>query len=335
MVTLQDVAEKAGVSPATVSRVVRGEGKVGDKCRAHVKKVIEKMGYRPNTNARALASNKTEIVGIIVPNISSPFFGTLAIGAEEAATKAKYKVLMGNSHNEPKTEQALIDSFLEQGCQNIILHSKFTDDATLIKWAKQIKGLVIVNRFVPEIANRCIWLDNVSGGRVMAEHLINQGHKKFAMITSHLKIGDPADRLVGINQSLNRVGLELPENNIVYSNAGMEAGEAGVIELFDRGIEFSALLCFNDSVAIGAINALFDRGIDVPNDVSVIGFDDIIIAKICRPKLTTMNYPINKMAVYATNLSMELTNNEEQEEHKTHLFMPTLTERKSVTKSAS
>lgn len=332
MITLQDVAEKAGVSPATVSRVVRGEGKVGDKCRAHVKKIIDKMGYRPNTNARALASNKTEIVGIIVPNISSPFFGTLAIGAEEAATKAKYKVLMGNSHNEPKTEQELIDSFLEQGCQNIILHSKFTDDATLIKWASQIKGLVIINRFVPEIASRCIWLDNVSGGRQMTEHLVNKGHEKFAFITSHLQMSDPEDRLVGINQSLTRAGIDLPESNITYNNAGMEAGEDGVYDLLDRGIEFTALLCFNDSVAIGAINALFERGLDVPKDVSIVGFDDIIIAKFCRPKLTTMNYPIEKMAIYATNLSMDLTNNEEQEENKTHLFMPSLIERKSVQK---
>lgn len=332
MVTLQDVADKAGVSPATVSRVVRGEGKVGDKCRAHVKKIVEKMGYRPNTNARALASNKTEIVGIIVPNIASPFFGTLAIGAEEAATKAKYKVLMGNSHNEPKTEQDLIDSFLEQGCQNIILHSKFTSDAILIKWAEQIKGLVLVNRFVPEIASRCIWLDNVSGGKQMADYLVNNGHKTFASITSNSKISDSEDRLIGINQSLNRVGLELPESNIIYSNAGMEAGEAGVHELLDSGVEFTALLCFNDSIAIGAINALFERGLNVPEDVSIIGFDDIIIAKVCRPKLTTMNYPIVKMSVYATNLSMNLTNNTEQEENKTHLFMPTLVERKSVKK---
>ena len=330
MVTLQDVADKAGVSPATVSRVVRGEGKVGDKCRAHVKKIIKKMGYRPNTNARALASNKTEIVGIIVPNISSPFFGALAIGAEEAAYKAKYKVLMGNTHNDPKIEQDLIDSFLEQGCQNIILHSKFTDDKTLIKWAKEIKGLVLVNRFIPEIASRCIWLDNVSGGRQIAEYLVNKGHEKFAVIMSHLKISDPIDRIVGIRQALATKGLELPEENIIYNNAGMEAGEKAVYELLDREIDFTALICFNDSVGIGAINALFERGYNVPKDVSVVGFDDIIIANVCRPKLTTMKYPIGKMAMYATNLSMQLTNNSEQDESKTHLFMPTLTERLSV-----
>lgn len=330
MVTLQDVADKAGVSPATVSRVVRGEGKVGDKCRAHVKKIIDKMGYRPNTNARALASNKTEIVGIIVPNIASPFFGALAIGAEQAARKANYKVLMGNAHNEPQTEKELIDSFLEQGCQNIILHSKLTDEKVLIKWAKEIKGLVIVGRFIPEIASRCIWLDNVSGGRQAAEHLINKGHKKFALITSDLKMSDPEDRLIGIRQALSRVGLELPESNIIYNIPGMETGESGVAELLDRGVDFTGLMCFNDSVAIGAVNELYSRGYEVPKDISVIGFDDVIIAKVCRPKLTTMNYPVAKMAIYATNLSLELTNNEEQIENKTHLFMPTLTERKSV-----
>jgi LacI family transcriptional regulator len=331
MVTLQDVADKAGVSPATVSRVVRGEGKVGDKCRAHVKKIVEKMGYRPNTNARALASNKTEIVGIIVPNIASPFFGALAIGAEEAATKAKYKVLMGNSHNDSQTEKDLLDSFMEQGCQNIILHSKFTDDKTIIKWANEIKGLVVINRFIPEIANRCIWLDNVSGGRQIAEHLVTKGHKKFALITSHLKISDPQDRIIGIRQALSREGIELPESNIIYNNAGMEAGETAVDELLARGVEFTALICFNDSVAIGAINRLYHHGHEVPKNVSVVGFDDVIISKICRPKLTTMKYPIAKMAIYATNLSMELTNkNNEQEENKTHLFMASLTERASV-----
>lgn len=333
MITLQDVAKKAGVSPATVSRVVRGEGKVGDKRRAHVKKVIEEMGYRPNSNARALASRKAEIVGIITPNVSAPFYGSLVIGAEKASRAAKHKVLMSNSHHETAAELDAIDSFREQGCQNIILHTKVTDDETLIKWCKITPGLVIINRFIPAIASRCVWLDNISGGRQVADHLIAKGHTEIALITSDRNYSDAEDRLIGVRQSFSRVGISLPEDNIIYNEAGLDAGARATRQLIDRGIKFTALITHNDMMAIGAINTLWDLGYSVPEDVSVIGFDDVMFAKVCRPSLTTMRYPVDEMAKYAVDLSISLTakNAEEVTDfNKTHLFMPNLVERLSV-----
>lgn len=333
MITLQDVAKKAGVSPATVSRVVRGEGKVGDKCRAYVQKVIDEMGYRPNTNARALASSKAEIIGIITPNVSAPFYGSLVIGAEQAARSAKYKVLMSNSHNETEAEEDALNSFREQGCQNVILHSKTTPDETIIKWAEQIPGLIVMNRFIPQIASRCVWLDNISGGRMIAEHLIAQGHTKFAMITNDKKFSDAVDRLLGIEQALSRAGLTLPPENIIFNPAGMDAGGQGIQELLQRKIDFTALIAFNDMVAIGAINALWDAGYSVPEQKSVIGFDDVAFANICRPRLTTMQYPVKEMAKYAVELSIKLTlDKTESDVTKTHLFMANLIERSSIKK---
>lgn len=332
MITLQDVAAKAGVSPATVSRVVRGEGKVGEKCRVYVQKVIDEMGYRPNTNARALASSKAEIIGIITPNVSAPFYGSLVIGAEAAAKSAKHKVLMSNSFNETQAELDALNSFREQGCQNILLHSRITDDKTIIKWGEQIPGLVIINRFVPQIASRCVWLDNISGGRMVAEYLISQGHKKIALITSDRKIGDAEDRIMGIQQAMSRAGLSIPEKNVIKISAGLDTGVVGTTKLIESGVEYTAIIAFNDMVAIGAINALWDAGISVPEQVSVIGFDDVSFANICRPKLTTMLYPVKDMAKYAIDLSIKLTSkkDEESDDNKTHLFMAKLVERASV-----
>lgn len=331
MVTLKDVAKKAGVSSATVSRVVRGEGKVGDKCRARVQKIIKDMGYRPNYNARALASNKSEIIGVICPNVSGNFYGSLASGVEEAARNAKYKVLISNSQNDVEKELDAIESFRSQGCQNIILHSKYSDDETLIKWAQEIPGLVILNRFVSQIANRCVWLDNVSGGQQAAKYLLSKGHKKFAVITSSHQITDPIDRLNGICQALSQAGIEVPEDRIKLTNAGVDAGEKAAKELLKKGANFTALLAYNDATAIGAMNAIQDLGFRVPEDISVIGYDDLPICNVCRPRLSTMHYPIKEMALYATKLSLDLTQSKEEVENKTHLFMPHVVERQSIT----
>jgi len=339
MVTIKDVARVAGVSPSTVSRVVRGQGKVGKKCRAKVQKIIDEMGYRPNTNARALVSQRAELVGIVTPALHKPFFGSIAYGAEMAARKKSFQVMMRNSHNEPEHEIDAINSLREHGCENIILHSKGGDPEELKQLAEKIPGLVFINRFLPDLASRCIWLDNVSGGRMIGDYLYKQGHKDIAIASLNIHYNDQQDRISGVTQFYASKSINIPKLNIVCRT---EAGDDvttleeycrfAIDELYKRNAKFTAIVAYNDEMAICLMNALFDIGKRVPDDVSVIGFDDLDFAHKCRPALTTVRYPIVEMSQYATKLSLQMTLEKEDVVERTHLFMPKLIERKSVKK---
>lgn len=330
MVTIKDVAKVAGVSIATVSRVIHDGNQVGEACRARVKKVIEELGYRPNSNARALVSKTTNTIGVVTPKLSMPFFGTLASGVEKAARENSYKLLMSNSLYETRSEQEAINSLRDHNCQAIILHSEYSDEKTLIRLANEIPGLVLINRYIPAIAQRCVWLDNVAGARQSADYLLQQGHRDLAVITSIYQNGDPQFRLRGIKESLKLAGLSLSEHAVEESTANMEGGEQAVKSLLAKGCKFTALIAYNDLMAIGAIHALFEAGLRVPEDVSVIGFDDLIVSRACRPRLTTMHYPVEEMASYAAELAMSLSQSKDKQQHKTHLFIPHLIKRDSV-----
>lgn len=332
MVTIKDVAKVAKVSTSTVSRVVRGRGKVGAKCRARVQKIIDEMGYRPNINARALVSRKSEMIGIVSPNFSSPFFGTLAAGAGDAAKVANYKVMMSNSDNQATAAQESIDSLREYGCENIIMHNNFSSDEQLLQWANEIPGLVIVSRLVDGMANRCVWLDNASGGRMAAEYLIQRGHSKIAIIASDRNTTEPLDRVLGAKQAAARHNLVIPDENIFTATPTVLGGAKGARYLLENNCDFSCVLVYNDTMAVGAMNTFQDMQKKVPEDISVIGFDDVLIASTCRPYLTTMRYPIYEMGAYATKLSIQLTSQDANLEDRTHLFMPSLVERNSVFK---
>ena len=332
MATIKDVARVAGVSTATVSRVVHNGGQVGDACRARVQKVIKELGYRPNTNARALVSKTSNTIGVVTPRLSMTFFGCLAAGVEKAAREQKYKLLMSNSLYETKTELEAIESLREHSCSAIILHSEYSDEKTLKKLADEIPGLVIVNRFIPELANRCVWLDNEAGAQKVADHLLDKGHRDIAVVTSVYQNNDPEFRLNGVRAAIEKRGLSLNPEAIVESTANMRGGEEAVTALLEKGVKFSAVVAYNDLMAVGALNALQDAGLRVPEDVSVVGFDNLYVSTACRPKLTTMDYPVEEMANYAANLAINLSTGDNKISSQTHLFMPTLVERNSVAK---
>lgn len=330
VVTIKDVAKVAGVSTATVSRVVNGQGKVGEQCRKRVQKVIEQLGYRPNSSAQALVRRELKMVGVITPKLSMTFFGTLAAGAEEMARERGYNLIMCNSLYETQSELDAIDSLRRQGCQSIILHSEYSDDTQLVELAEEIPGLVIINRFIPQIAQRCVWFDNLSASQQATRYLVERGHTEIAVISSIYQNGDPADRVVGTRQALQQHGLELSSARVIESTANIEGGKEATEQLIASGQRFTAIVAYNDLMAIGAMQALHQHGIRVPEDVSVIGFDNLPIARACIPSLTTMNYPVEEMARYAVELSLILARKEHPHTKQTHLFISELIERETV-----
>ena len=314
MVTINDVARVAGVSPATVSRVVNGKGKVGDACPARVQKIIQELGYKPNVSAQSLVNRHTTNVGLITPKISMEFFGNLAAGAEVSARDVGYSLLICNSLYEEESEIAAIESLHAKGCESIILHSDYLTDKQLIELSERYKGLVIINRYIPKIASRCVWFDNVASTAQIVDLLASKGHEAIAVATSIYQNRDPQQRLLGVRQGFMMQGLTFNDNLLVESTANLEGGKT----------------CAQELMAVGVIHELVKNGYKVPEQVSVVGFDDSAMCRACIPTITTIKYPIEEMAEYAVKLAIDLAKDAATPENKTHLFTSSMIERESV-----
>ena len=332
MATIKDVARIAGVSVATVSRVVNDGPKVGDKTRRRVRKIMNELGYVPNANARALVTRKTAVVGVVVAEIMDPFFALLAHGVEDAVRNQRGQVLLSAGACNEEEERRAIATLLEHRCDAMVVHSKYLSDEELIAYANQVSGFVVINRYIHAISERCVWLDNLKAGQTMANYMLDEcGHKDIAVLTSHLHINDPKDRLEGVLSVYQSAGINVDNDRIIAEAPDMEGGERGARELL--GKQYTALLCYNDAMAAGAMTILFEQGFRVPEDISIIGFDDILLSRYCRPKLTTLSYPIEDMAAHAASLALTLAKQEESDEFDQilkGLYDATLVKRESV-----
>ena len=332
MATIKDVAKEAGVSIATTSRVINNAPHTSEKAIVAVKKAMETLGYRPNSNARALVSKTSNTIGVLVNDVSAPFFGSMVKAIDTVANEQGKQVLIGNGYHDATKEKHAIDLLINSRCESLVVHSKGLSNEVLIKLADEVPGMVLINRFIPEIASRCIALDNYKGSYLATEHLIRQGHQHIGYICSSHDIDDAHDRKTGYLQALEDNGINVKEEYIEYGEPDEEGGEQAVINLIAKNTPITAIATYNDYMAAGCMALLQENGIRIPEDMSVIGFDDGHIARYIYPRLTTIRYPIQIMANQAVNLSLKLASRdaeeEEQKEHK--LFIPILVRRSSV-----
>ncbi|AEE22566.1 transcriptional regulator, LacI family [Glaciecola sp. 4H-3-7+YE-5] len=334
MATIKDVAKLAGVSPATVSRVLSSTVAVSPKTKARIEKAIAELDFRPNAHARALVSKSTHTIGVVISQLADPFFAQMASSIENVAKKRKFKVLVSTGSLDAQKELTAIKSLQAQRCEAMVVNSKALPDDVLIDLAQRIPGFVLINKFIPQISERCVWFDNVSGGKVMADHIASLGHTQIAVISTKDRIYDATHRLNGIRESLNDYQIPLLDEYIAHGTPDYDGGRAAVESLVLRGCQFSAVLCYNDAMATGVISALTDLGKKIPDDVSVVGFDDVLLAKYCMPKLTTVKYPIDIMARKATELALSFISKDQPVKSvvKDYQYKPFLVKRESATK---
>ncbi|GLR73690.1 substrate-binding domain-containing protein [Aliivibrio sifiae] len=331
MATIKDVAKEAGVSIATTSRVMNNAPHTSEKAIVAVKKAMETLGYRPNSNARALVSKTSNTIGVLVNDVSAPFFGSMVKAIDTVANEQGKQVLIGNGYHDATKEKNAIDLLINSRCESLVVHSKGLSNEVLIKLADEVPGMVLINRFIPEIASRCIALDNYKGSYLATEHLIRQGHQHIGYICSSHDIDDAHDRKTGYLQALEDNGINVKEEYIEYGEPDEEGGEQAVINLIAKNTPITAIATYNDYMAAGCMALLQENGIRIPEDMSVIGFDDGHIARYIYPRLTTIRYPIQIMANQAVNLSLKLASRDAEEEQKEHkLFIPILVRRSSV-----
>ncbi|HDV7144802.1 TPA: HTH-type transcriptional regulator GalR [Yersinia enterocolitica] len=329
MATIKDVAKLAGVSVATVSRVINNSPKASETSRKAVCSAMEQLQYHPNANARALAQQSTETVGMIVSDVSDPFFGSMVKAVEQVAYATGNFLLIGNGYHDAEKERQAIEQLIRHRCAALVVHAKKLSDEELTSLMQQIPGMVLINRTLPGFETRCVALDDRYGAWLATRHLIQQGHKRIAIICSNHQISDATDRLQGYLDALEEFGIAVDDRLISYGTPDEIGGEQAMTDLLGRGRNFTAVTCYNDSMAAGALSVLSDNSIEVPQEISLIGFDDVLISRYLRPRLTTIRYPVVAMATQAAELALALANNTPLPE-TTNIFSPTLVRRHSV-----
>ena len=329
MITIRDVARHANVSVATVSRVLNNSALVSQETRETVMQAVAQLGYRPNANAQALATQVSDTIGVIVMDVSDAFFGALVKAVDTVAQEHQKYVLIGNSYHEAEKERHAIEVLIRQRCNALIVHSKALSDEELTGFMEQIPGMVLINRVVPGYAHRCVCLDNVSGAVMATRMLLNNGHQRIGYLASSHQIEDNDSRREGWFRALEEQGIAAPDSWVGTGSPDMQGGEAAMVELLGRNLQLTAVFAYNDSMAAGALTALKDNGIAVPQHLSLIGFDDIPIARYTDPQLTTVRYPVASMARLATELALQGAAGK-LDPQASHCFMPTLVRRHSV-----
>ena len=329
MATIKDVALLSGVSVATVSRVINNSPKASQASRDAVFKAMHELNYHPNANARALAHQNNETLGLIVADVSDPFFGTMVKAVEQVAQATGNFLLIGNGYHDAAKEKHVIEQLIGHRCSGLVVHAKMLPDEELIQMMSYVPGMVLINRIVPGFESRCVALDDRYGSWLATRHLIQEGHKKIGFLCSNHQISDSQDRLQGYLDALQEHNIPVDERLISRGSPDELGGEAAMTELLSRGQQMTAVVCYNDSMAAGALSVLSDNGVEVPQELSLVGFDDLLISRYLRPRLTTVRYPIIAMATQAAELAIALAKGGPLPQ-TTHMFSPTLVRRHSV-----
>lgn len=309
-VTLKDIAVRAGVSISTVSRVVTRSVKVDPATERRVYEVIEELGYRPNLVARSFRVKTTHTIGLLVPDNSNPFFAELARVIEDAGFAQGYSVILCNSDLSVAKQSAYVDVLLAKQVDGILLASTGLipgqDDDRMIATIRHAGvPCVVLDRDLGDQPIDHILVDNHEGGFLAGTYILDRGHRKVACVVGPNDLTPSAGRIAGFRRALDEAGVDLPASAVVRGNGRQDGGARAVEDLLARGVDVTAIFAFNDEMAIGIIGALQRHGRRVPDDISVIGFDDIPYAAAIFPAVTTIAQPIAEMGKLGLTMLLE------------------------------
>lgn len=304
-VTLSDVAKRAGVSAMTVSRVVNGRSGVSKKTRARVEQSIGELSYRPNSLARGLKANRSATIGLLIPDITNPYFPEIVRGAEDLALKAGYTVFLNNAIEDPKREAAALRTFEERRVDGVIACSPRLPRTELHALLQRYSSAVVVNRRAPIDVAGTVRVDHEYGVRLALEHLYSCGRRRIGILAGPKQSYAGRERLQGIADAASELTLTIPSDYFIHGAPTVEGGMAAAAAILERHHQIDGLLCFNDLVAAGALQACSASGRHVPDDVAVVGYDDIAFARMFHPALTTLHVPKYDLGANAMRILLD------------------------------
>ena len=323
-VSIKDVAKKAGVSISTVSRVINNSAPVSDELKSRVKKAVKELGYKPSGIAKSLRKGKTGTIGFIIPDITNPFFPHIVRGAEDYLRSKGYTLVLCNSDQDTKQEMKLLDALMEKYIDGLLFTGAGRYNPELEKVIEKGINVVFLDRIIEGINASYVIVDNKKGMRDLLSYLWKTGHKSFLFVNGSEETFSAKIRYEAFEEFMREYKVLHYEH--YYTSFSYEAG-------YNFGLKIKklpdAIICGNDLIAFGIIDALEKKGINVPKDVSVTGFDDIPFSKLYKPPLTTVRQPMYEMGIMAAKLLVKIINGK-QKEKKGIVLEPELIVRNST-----
>ncbi len=306
-VTIKDIARKAGVAHTTVSRALRGNPMIAAQTAGRIRQIASELGYRPSAAARSLKTSRSQVLGVVVSSLDDPFFSEILQGIEDEAHQSGYGLFVAASRHEPERERKIVQTMVEHRADGVIICSTpFSADQArlLLDYGRPI---VVVNNQAAEDYRYSIYHDDLDGSRQVTRHLVGLGHRKIAYLGNRLSGRTTFDRLAGFRQEMASAGLPIPEAYIHQQDGGTPADGLHAVRYFlDLPDRPTALVCFNDMLAVGALQGLQQAGLRVPEDISVTGFDNIVFSAYTSPPLTTFDQPKRFIGAEAARLVLGL-----------------------------
>lgn len=333
MTTIQDVARRAGVAPITVSRVVNKSGYASEETRNRVESAIKELGYVPNTLARGLRSKRTNTLALVMTDITNPFFTMIARGVEDVASAAGLTVIFCNTDESKEKEKKYIEILTQKQIDGIVLIPACgSPDSIEFLRAKEIP-VVLLDRRVPDIEIDLVRCDSTAGAYQLIKRLIELGHKDIAAITGPEGVSTSDDRVTGYRQALYEVGLKSHER-IYYGSFTQDSGYSLAIQALKAQPRPTALFGANNLISIGILKSLRDADVRVPEDISVVGFDDLPISMVVDPILTVLSQPAYQMGEQAAALLLSRLRGEHSVNHQEIILPTRIIERNSISAPA-
>lgn len=310
-VTLADVAQRAEVSPMTVSRVLNNKGEISESTRQRVLEVVHELGYRPNRIARSLVTDTTLKIGIVSPSISSLYYSAIFEGIEDVLWKNGYHIVLSNHRSSARRESSVFDLFEEDRVDGVVVLSSHLPPQILTEYLKRQRAAVVLNSEVYDNAAARAMIDETVGMRLAVQHLVNSGRRHLAFINTHVTTYAAKERLASFQ--LASSALELETHATTTTEARWKGGYQAAVRLLQDHPQIDGLICFNDDVACGALRGCIEAGRCVPNDVAIIGYDDTILSRVNSIPLTTLRLTLTnfEFGAQAARMLLDRINGQE------------------------
>lgn len=304
-ITIADVAREAGVSRQTVSRVLNGKGEIRASTRESVMRVIERLGYSPSGIARSLATNRTLTVGLVVPDITNPFFPEIARGVEDVARERGYEMFLCNSVEDPEREDDVLRALQDKRVDGIIICSSRLSDGRLFTRLRQQRAAVLVNRLAPPDLAGTVRVDDAEGTLLAVHHLLAGGRCVIGFLCGPPTSRSGRERARGFKTALAVAGSGLDGTLMRPCPPNPQGGYEAALALLSERPDIDGLVCYNDLVAVGALRACAGLGAVVPDDIAIVGCDDIMVAGLLSPALTTLRVPKYDIGASAARMVLD------------------------------
>lgn len=307
-VSIKDIAKAAGVTPGTVSRALRDSDRVNADTKKRIQRLADEMGYSPDAQARSLVMGRTQLIGVVVTTMTDPFIGGIVQSIESAAHDQGYAVILASSNDIPEREIAAAKMLQSRRVDGVIVTSSRVGALYQASLEQPSVPVVLINSLAQHSGRHTlsIRVDNRHGGYLATNHLIQKGHRRIAYVASPADRSDNVERMAGYRDALTEAGLESDPSLVVQGTGRAGGGQRALPVLLSLHDPPSAVFCYNDMTAIGLIGAAREAGLHLPQDLAVVGFDDIAFAQFAYPPLTTIAQPVDALGNGAIEMVLVL-----------------------------